>query len=123
MTQTIPMTTMISALSLLVVLGFATAAGAAQPTVPAAVPASPHQAQDVTEMSGQFDTLDTNRDGHLSHSEAGKLAPLASYWKEKDLGKDHNMDRAEFAQYRSVENQGTNIYTEVLRFSGGCART
>lgn len=80
------------------------------PSVGGEAPVSKHQGRETAEIKRRFDVLDKNHDGKLSAIEAQADPVLAKYWQEQKMGRQSQMTEAEFAQFESQRETGTNIY-------------
>jgi hypothetical protein len=81
----------------------------ATPSVGGAVPKSEHQSEALRDVDSRFTQLDSDRDGKISRDEAQQDPALAKHWEDAQKG-DATMDQAEFAQFESMRETGTNIY-------------
>jgi hypothetical protein len=75
------------------------------------VPITEHQVAVVREFLERFDAIDTGNDGYITFQEAQQLPELANWWEREGLAEDHQLDRAEFAQFEAQLETGTDIYT------------
>lgn len=90
--------------------GRADRAGEATPSVGGTAPVTEHQAEATREVTRRFEQLDTNRDDKINYEEAQAMPELKDYWEQHGKDKSAEMDQAEFAQFESQLQTGTDIY-------------